>query len=90
MGRNADERQRIGYHFRKLYELRCDLVHGNQWKNYSTLYLYLARNFARQACLRYVELATRCIREGRPLPGRDQLIAALDEGRFQELLGGGP
>ncbi len=90
LGINARERDRVGYHFRKLYEIRSDLVHGNPWKDYSTLYLYLARNLARQACLRYAELATSCIQKGRPLPNRDQIITALDEGWFDELLGKEP
>lgn len=90
LGGNADERDRIKYNFTKLYDVRSDLVHGNPWKNYSTLYLYLARNFARQACLRYTELARNCTREGRPLPDRDVIITALNEGRFDELLGKEP
>jgi hypothetical protein len=89
LGRNSRERERVDGHVRMLYRLRSDLVHGNPWKDYSTLYLYLARNFARQACLRYAELAATCIREGRPMPDRGQIIAALDEGRFDNLLRNG-
>lgn len=90
LGSNSRERERVDRHFRMLYQVRSDLVHGNPWKNYSTLYLYLARNLARQTCLRYVELATSCIQEGRPLPDREQIIAALNEERFEELLGKKP
>ncbi|MGB9921129.1 MAG: hypothetical protein ACPLPT_10505 [Moorellales bacterium] len=86
LGKNAEERERINYHFRKLYELRSDLVHGNPWdKQPSTLYLYLARNFARLACLRYAELAATYIRKGVPLPSREQLIALLDNGGIKEM-----
>jgi len=88
LGANArDERKRISYNFRKLYEVRSDLVHGNPWKDYSTLYLYLARNLARRACLRYAQLAASCTREETSLPNREQIIAALNEGRFEELMG---
>lgn len=90
LGGNARERQRIRYYFTKLYDVRSDLVHGNPWGDRFTLCLYLARNFARQACLRYAELARSCIREKRPLPSRDDIITALDEGRFDELLGKKP
>lgn len=89
LGRNAEERNRIAYNFRRLYEIRSDLVHGNPWENYSTLYLYLARNLARRACLRFLELARNCIQESRQLPEREQILTAIDQGCFEKLAGGG-
>lgn len=87
LGHNASERERIKHNFKRLYKVRSDLVHGNPWKDFSTLYLYLARNLARRACLRSAELAASRIQKGMPLPDREQIIAALDEGRFDELMG---
>lgn len=89
LGSNSHERERVGRHFRMVYQVRSDLVHGNRWKDYSTLCLYLARNLARQACLRYAELAATCTREGRRLPRREQIISALDSEEFQGVLGAG-
>jgi hypothetical protein len=52
-------------------------------------HLYLAWNLARQACLRYAELAATCARKCRELPSREQIITALDSEEFQEILGTG-
>ncbi len=87
LGHNTCEKERIKHNFKELYKIRSDLVHGNPWKDSSTLYLYLARNLARRACLRYTELAASRIQKGMPLPDREQIIAALDEGRFDKLMG---
>ena len=91
LGRNASERDRVAgkCNFKRLYDIRCDLVHGNCWNNYSTLYLYLARNLARRACLCFLELARDCIQKGRQLPEREQILTAIDQGCFEELAGSG-
>jgi len=85
LGSNNSQRERIKYQFRKLYQVRSDLVHGNPWREYSSLYLYEARNFARYACLWFLKLARYNREQNKTLPSRDEILNGIDSGNILEL-----
>ncbi|NSW84361.1 MAG: hypothetical protein HPY90_14055 [Syntrophothermus sp.] len=86
LGSNSSQRDRIKYQFHKLYQVRSDLIHGNPWQDYSSAYLYEARNFARRACLWFLKLARDCREINITLPSRDEILSGLDSGDIFGIL----
>jgi hypothetical protein len=85
LGGTDDERDSIGKEFKKLYDFRCDLVHGNRFKNL-VLVEHLTRShiFARKTLLwflHFLQAVQTSISEHHKsgsLPSRHQLLKFLD------------
>ena len=83
LGCTNDERAKIGKSFRKIYELRSDVVHGNtKLGNTQNGHLSVARFIARDVTVWFLKYLCH-IAEGIPpndkcLPHRRELLSALD------------
>lgn len=78
LGRTQIEQQDIESRFKDLYEIRCDLVHGNPWTQRSTSHLYIARNMARQACLWFLYCLSKIEAKNGNRIRREDLLAYID------------
>lgn len=85
LGETRAEQEQIRKRFKKLYQLRCDLVHGNRMlKSLESTYLAELRVFARRSMLWFTHwLATlsgtiRQADDASALPTQSELLSVLD------------
>jgi hypothetical protein len=82
LGETKNERKRIRDKFEKIYDIRCDLVHGNTWKEgLSYEYLQDARNFARISCLwflYFLGIIKDKFNDDGDIPLRDDILTFID------------
>ena len=86
LGKTEDNRGDIKKKFKDLYDFRCDLVHGNEFKNQLMKgHLKEARSLSRKSVVwfltylsnKHAKLKLSCI-EPSDYPGRSKLLAQLD------------
>lgn len=94
LGRNKKEREYIKNNFKKLYEIRCDLVHGNPFNEKACVsHIYGIRNLARQSLvwflhyLSYIQARIPGIRSPKSIPTREDILILIDmeRGRMARL-----
>ena len=83
LGSSNEDRKRVRKSFKKLYDLRCDLVHGKtKQSNAQEGHLAIARNLARDVLIWFLQylcfLAEDLPAGDRRLPKRAELLAALE------------
>jgi hypothetical protein len=82
LGETKNERKRIRDEFNKIYDIRCDLVHGNPWQEgLSYKYLLDARNFARETCLWFIyflSILKNKVTDDADIPSRNDILSFID------------
>lgn len=85
LGTTAKERKKLRKQFDELYDLRCDMVHGNQFKRDAQWHqLFQARAFARRVTIwfiHYLGMIAAKLNEGLwpgDVPKREDLLNLLD------------
>lgn len=82
LARTKGQKKTIKKDFEKLYDIRCDLVHGNPWKeNLENNILYSAREMANQSILWFLKCLYIIRSEKSPhteIPTREHILALID------------
>jgi len=94
LGRNENERKDIIKNFEELYNMRCDLVHGNPFdEKVCVSHIYDIRNLARQTLvwflhyLSYIQARIQDIGNPQNIPTREDILTLIDmeRGRMARL-----